>query len=107
MFRKGLPTSIEELRFDNPLLITLARLPRREDVPVHSIIGRKDPDVPLEASSDGVVPYVSAHIDWAQSECLVHGDHGCQDIPETIREIRRILAASPRGRASRRPPCAR
>ncbi len=106
MFRKGLPTSIEELRFDNPLLLTLAQLPRREEVPAHSIIGRKDLDVPVEASSDGVVPYVSAHIDWAQSECLVHGDHGCQDIPETIREIRRILrlhleegeppAASPR-----------
>jgi pimeloyl-ACP methyl ester carboxylesterase len=91
MFRKGLPTSIDELRFDNPLLLTLARLPRSKDVPAHSIIGRKDPDVPLEESSDGVVPYVSAHIDWAQSECLVHGDHGCQDIPETIREIRRIL----------------
>jgi pimeloyl-ACP methyl ester carboxylesterase len=91
MLRDGLPTSVAELRFDNPLLTTLSRLPRREDVSVHSIVGRKDPGVPLEKSSDGVVPYVSAHIDWAQSECVVTGDHMCQDIPESLREIRRIL----------------
>jgi pimeloyl-ACP methyl ester carboxylesterase len=91
MLRDGIPTSIAELRLDNPFLTTLARLPRRADVPVHSIIGRKDPSLPLEQSSDGVVPYLSAHIDWAQSECVVEGDHMCQDVPETIREIRRIL----------------
>ncbi len=91
MLKDGVPTSIDELRFDNPFLTTLARLPRRADVPVHSIIGRKDPAVPLEESSDGVVPYVSSHIDWADSERVVTGDHGCQDIPETIAEIRRIL----------------
>jgi pimeloyl-ACP methyl ester carboxylesterase len=91
MMRKGIPTSIDELRLDNPFLTTLARLPRRQDVPVHSIIGRKDPSRPLEQSSDGVVPYISAHIDRAESECVVDGDHMCQDIPDTIREIRRIL----------------
>ncbi len=92
MLRDGIPTSIAELRLDNPLLTTLRSLPRREEVPVHSIIGRKDPSVPLEQSSDGVVPYVSAHIDWARSELVVKGDHMCQDLPETIHEIRRILA---------------
>jgi pimeloyl-ACP methyl ester carboxylesterase len=91
MFQHGIPTSIDELRFDNPFLVTLSRLPRHADVPTHSIIGRNNPDVPLEQSSDGVVPYASAHIDWAESERVVTGDHGCQDIPETIREIRRIL----------------
>jgi pimeloyl-ACP methyl ester carboxylesterase len=92
MFRDGIPTSVAELGLDNPFLMTLARLSRRQDVPVHSIIGRKDPSTPPEQSSDGVVPYVSAHIDWAQSECLVEGDHMCQDVTETLREIRRILA---------------
>jgi hypothetical protein len=92
MFRDGIPTSVAELRLDNSFLMTLARLPRRQDVPVHSIIARKDPSTPPEQSSDGVVPYVSAHIDWARTECLVEGDHMCQDIPETLREIRRILA---------------
>jgi pimeloyl-ACP methyl ester carboxylesterase len=90
-FQHGIPTSIDELRFDNPFLVTLSRLPRA-DVPTHSIIGRKHPDVPLELSNDGVVPYRSSHIDWARSERVVAGDHGCQDIPETIAEIRRILA---------------
>ena len=43
MLRDGLPTSISELRLDNPLLTTLSWLPRRPDVPVHSIIGRAGP----------------------------------------------------------------
>ena len=90
-FRKGIPTSIAELRLDNDFLSTLSHLPRSPDVPVHSIIGRKHPEVPLEDSSDGVVPYLSAHIDWAESERVVTGDHMCQDVPESIVEIRRIL----------------
>ncbi len=89
--RGGLPSSIDELRPDNPLLKTLARLPRRPGVEVHSIIGQKDPDVPIAEGSDGVVPYTSSHLDWASSELVVPGTHVCQDTPETIRELRRIL----------------
>ena len=87
----GLPSSIDELRPDNRLLMTLARLPRKPGVPVHSIIGQKDPSLPIEQGSDGVVPYTSSHLDWAASELVVPGDHICQDTPETIRELRRIL----------------
>ena len=87
----GLPSSIDQLRTDNRLLITLSRLRRNSQVISHSIIGRKDPRIPVEQSSDGVVAYTSSHIDWAESECIVPGTHGCQDIPDTIREIRRIL----------------
>ena len=57
MVSDGIPTSIDELRLDNPFLTTLSRLPRRQDVPVHSIIGRKDPAGPWNRASDGVVPY--------------------------------------------------
>jgi pimeloyl-ACP methyl ester carboxylesterase len=89
--RAGLPSSIDELRRDSPLLVTLARLPVRPGVPCHSIIGRLEADGPLEDSSDSVVPSVSAHIDWAASERIVPGDHGCQDDPEAMEEIRRIL----------------
>ncbi|MGP0068594.1 MAG: hypothetical protein ACLQGP_33965 [Isosphaeraceae bacterium] len=46
----------------------------------------------MEQSSDGVVAYTSSHIDWSESECVVPGDHGCQDSQDTIHEIRRILA---------------
>ena len=90
-YRKGLPSSIDELRTNNALLKTLERLPVRPGVQVHSIIGQKDPSVSIEASSDGVVPYQSSHLDWAMSERVVPGDHGCQDTPETIQELRRIL----------------
>jgi pimeloyl-ACP methyl ester carboxylesterase len=89
--RAGLPTSIDELRRGNSLLATLSRLPVGPGVVYHSIIGKEEEGVPLESSSDGVVPYASAHLDGATSELVVHGDHCCQDSPETIREIRRIL----------------
>jgi pimeloyl-ACP methyl ester carboxylesterase len=89
--RAGLPTSIDELRRDNRLLATLSQLPVGPGVVYHSIIGQQDAGVGLEASSDGVVPYSSAHLDGASSELVVHGDHGCHDGPETIQEIRRIL----------------
>lgn len=91
--RAGLPSSIDELRRDNPLLMTLARLPIRPGVECHSIIGRKTEDEPLRESTDGIVPYVSSHIDWAVSERVVAGGHSCQDLPETVRELRRILTA--------------
>jgi pimeloyl-ACP methyl ester carboxylesterase len=86
----GLPSSIDELRTDNRLLRTLAGLPRKP-VPVHSIIGQNDPNLPIELGSDGVVPYTSSHLDWATSELVVDGDHGCQAEAETLRELRRIL----------------
>ena len=88
---KGLPSSIDELRTDNRLLMTLARLPVKPGLQVHSIIGQTDPDVPASRGTDGVVAYASSHLDWASSELVVPGDHGCQDTPETIRELRRIL----------------
>jgi len=91
--RSGLPSSIDELRQDNKLLLTLAALPVRPGVVRHSVIGRNDPAAPLLTSTDGVVPYVSSHIDGVASEVVVKGDHSCQDTPETIQEIRRILTA--------------
>jgi pimeloyl-ACP methyl ester carboxylesterase len=89
--RAGLPTSVDELRRDNRLLEALSRLPVGPGVVYHSIIGRQDAGIGLESSSDGVVPYPSAHLEGAASELVVRGDHGCQDNPETIQEIRRIL----------------
>ncbi len=87
----GLPSSIDELRRDNRLLLTLTQMKARPGVEVHSVIGQKDPGVPIEQGSDSVVPYASSHLDWARSELVVRGDHSCQDTPETIRELRRIL----------------
>ena len=88
--RDGLPSSVDNLSRDNPLLMTLQNLPLAAGVPYHSIIGQNAPG-PVEEGSDGVVPYVSAHLDGAASELVVHADHSAQDTPDTIGEIRRIL----------------
>jgi pimeloyl-ACP methyl ester carboxylesterase len=88
--RAGLPSSVDNLSRESPLLVTLGRLPLRPDVPYHSILGQKEPG-PVESGSDGVVPYASAHLDGAASEVVVPDDHTAQDHPEAIREVGRIL----------------
>ena len=40
---------------------------------------------------DGVVACKSAHLDCIESELVVRSAHSCQDKPDTIREVRRIL----------------
>ena len=89
-FREGLPTSVDQLTWDHPRLLSLCDLGIDPGVEYHSIIAdRRDP--PRERGTDGVVPYASAHLDGAASEFLVHGGHLCQAHPLVIRECRRIL----------------
>ena len=52
-------------------------------------------------STDGVVPYRSAHLDGVTSEKVVRSDHGVQKDPEAIREVRRILLRARRRRGHR------
>jgi pimeloyl-ACP methyl ester carboxylesterase len=91
-FRR-LPTSIETLeppgREANVLSALLAMEPA-PDVLFHSIIGSNRPG-PLDTTTDGVVPYRSAHLDGVRSELVVRSDHGVQRHPLAIREVRRIL----------------
>ena len=90
-FREGLPTSVDQLTWDHPRLLSLGDLGIDPAVEYHSIIAdRRDP--PRAGGTDGVVPYTSAHLDGAASELLVHGGHLCQDHPLVIQECRRILA---------------
>ena len=89
--RSGLPSSIDELRRDNRLLRAMNQLAIRPDLVAHSVMGRNDPSVSIPESTDGVVAYTSSHVDWATSELVVQGDHGCQDTPATMEELRRIL----------------
>jgi pimeloyl-ACP methyl ester carboxylesterase len=89
-FRKGLPTSIDELEWQSPILVALEELGLAPQIQVHSIIAdRRDP--PGVGGGDGLVPYQSAHLAAAASELLVSGGHLCQDHPAVIREVRRIL----------------
>ena len=90
LFVAGVPSSIDELQYENPYLMTIDRLPVNSGVKAHSIIGKVG-DGPLETSSDNVVPYVSSRLDWVASEKIVADNHFCQDNDETIAELRRIL----------------
>jgi hypothetical protein len=84
-------TSITNLSDRDDYLRATATLAIAPAVAYHSIIGRRDSDAPLADSSDGVVPYASAHLDGAVSELVVPSGHGVQDTPQAILEIRRIL----------------
>ena len=69
----------------------VADLPINPKVRYYSIMGNDTPDLPLAESSDGVVPYASAHLDGAQSEKVIPSWHSVQESPQAILEIRRIL----------------
>jgi pimeloyl-ACP methyl ester carboxylesterase len=88
--REGLPTSVDQLTWDHPLLLALRDARIDPAVTYHSIIAdRRNP--PRAGGTDGVVAYASAHVDGAASELLIHGGHLCQDDPRVIGECRRIL----------------
>ncbi len=84
------PTAADNMNPNNPGLQTLASIPVASHIPAHSIIA-VDGDGPKEEGDDGVVAYQSAHIDEAISEKVVNWNHSCQDQPEVIEEVRRIL----------------
>lgn len=84
------PTSIDGMSPDNPVLKTLVETPLADGVTGHSIIAVKGDDDP-QLEDDGVVAYTSAHIEGIQSELIVHSGHSCQANPFTIEEVRRIL----------------
>jgi pimeloyl-ACP methyl ester carboxylesterase len=89
-FRKGLPTSIDELEWGSPILTGLHDLAPVPAVKVHSIIAVR-PETARRDRSDGLVPYDSAHLADVASEHIVAAGHLCQDHPEVIGEVRRIL----------------
>lgn len=84
------PTAADNMNPNNPGLKTLASIPVSSAVRAHSIIAVEG-DGPVEEGDDGVVAYRSAHIDEAVSEKIIRWGHSCQDQPEAIEEIRRIL----------------
>jgi pimeloyl-ACP methyl ester carboxylesterase len=87
----GSINSIKNLSDQDPFVRESSKLPISEKVIYHSIMGNDTPDVILEASSDGVVPYASARLEGAASELVLSSWHSVQEQPEAIVEIRRIL----------------
>ncbi|MEW6077902.1 MAG: hypothetical protein AB1724_08830 [Thermodesulfobacteriota bacterium] len=83
-------TSIDSMSPENPALLAMAELPFPPEVKAHSIIAVKGKEKPPEGD-DGVVAYKSAHLEGVASELVVPYGHSCQDKPEVIEEVRRIL----------------
>lgn len=85
--------SIDNLSDQDPFVRLVADLPISPTVRYHSIIGsyNSTPELLLNATSDGVVPYVSSHLAGAESELVIPSGHSVQETPEAIMEIRRIL----------------
>jgi len=87
-FRR-LPTSIETLETDSPILTAFLSM-KPGPAALNSIIGSLRP-TGIDRTTDGVVPYRSAHLDGVETEKVVRSDHGVQKDPEAILEVRRIL----------------
>lgn len=85
-----LPTSVDNMSPGHPFLRALNDLPIDPGITAHSIIAVLG-DGPLTGRTDGVVAYVSAHIEGVESEKVVRSGHSTQANPETINEMRRIL----------------
>ena len=92
-FRAGRPTTgPDDLSPGSLFMQATSNLPITPGLPFHTIVGVRDPSVPLAQSSDGAVPYASAHLPGAVSEkAIIPSGHSVQETPGAIMELRRIL----------------
>ena len=92
-FRNGRPsTGPDDLSPGSLFMRATADLPIVPGLPYHTIVGVRDPLVPLASSSDGAVRYASAHLPGAASEkAIIPAGHSVQETPGAILELRRIL----------------
>lgn len=89
-FRKGLPSSIEELQWGSPILAGLHDIPLAPTITAHSIIAVRADSAP-RVRTDGLVSFESASLAGVASEKVIPTGHLCQDHPDVIAEIGRIL----------------
>jgi pimeloyl-ACP methyl ester carboxylesterase len=90
-FSNRVPTSVDLLEPDSPLLQAMDRLPLEPSVKLHSIVG-DGRWMFGNGDSDGVVPVSSATHGGATSEKRVPGKHAdLTSDPEMIEELLRIL----------------
>ena len=88
---RGRLDSVHSLSPHQPTLRILAELPYAQPVSIHSIIGNRGRNGPVERGSDGIVPWTSSHVDGAESELIVPCGHSAVQHPMTVAEIKRIL----------------
>ena len=90
-FRRRIPTSIDLLKPQSPLLEAIARLETKPSVQFHSIIGVYRPMIGAFIS-DGVVPVRSAITPGALTEKRIHASHEkINKTPTCIQELFCIL----------------
>jgi hypothetical protein len=92
----GIPTSIDNMNPNNIFIKNLAAIPIADGVVANSIIPVNS-DAPLDEAADGVVKYMSAHIDGVESEKIIRSSHSVQGNPEAILEVKRILNEHAKG----------
>ncbi len=85
-----LPTAIDTLTPNDPSIRALQELRFPKHIRINSIIGELGHGN-LAKSSDGVVPYWSAHLEGVESEKVVPSSHMITDNPQAIQEVERIL----------------
>jgi pimeloyl-ACP methyl ester carboxylesterase len=94
--RVEVPTSVDELSGSHPVMRTLIRLPIREGVVYHSVMGDVSGSEDPEKWTDGIVAYRSSHLEGAASELVIRGaDHSVHFDPRASAEVRRILREAP------------
>lgn len=89
-FHNQVPTAVDGMNRDSPIMAKVATLPLSPGIHAHSIIPVL-PDMDIKTGNDGVVEYKSAHLDSVDSEFIVRGGHSAQGHPLAIEEVRRIL----------------
>jgi pimeloyl-ACP methyl ester carboxylesterase len=100
---KRLPNSVDTLAPNSRFVKAINAIPLTPGVPYYTIVGdRGKGDSPN--SSDGVVPYWSAHLDGAKVERIVPSGHGAHQDPQAIEEVRRILTGFAPSRGRSTPP---
>ena len=89
------PTSIDSLAPDSPILPVMLSSPAPPWVKYHNIVGRIPDDGfvrRVAGDGDGVVQFESAHLDNVASEIVVTADHSVvHRHPRSVLEVRRIL----------------
>jgi pimeloyl-ACP methyl ester carboxylesterase len=97
-FREGrshLPNSVEILDPGTTFLGVVNGLPIKPSIPYHTIIGDRGKGGNLDhskpASTDGIVPYWSSHLDGAKSETIIPSGHWSIRHPDGMAEVKRIL----------------
>ena len=84
-------SSIDSLTPGSRLFTALSQMPAQPRTHLHSIIGDRGKGGDLWHSSDGVVPYWSAHIEPVDSEKVLPVSHSALADTRVSEEIRRIL----------------